>query len=116
VRTSVAAFPSPILALRFVISCSASVLPSIILLGSPIALLSDAVWCRTALVLVGRRFVKEGRAGRQAGRREARFASGLVLLSLLLWVCACYLFVAFRPSVVCVKASFPLPDRQSVAC
>jgi low temperature requirement protein LtrA len=121
VRTSVAAFPSPILALRFVISCSASALPSIILLGSPIALLSDAVWCRTALVLVGRRFVKEG----QAGRREARFASGLVLLLLLLlWVCACYLFVAFRPSVVCLtfllwvcfKASFPLPDRQSVAC
>ncbi len=69
---------------------------------------------------------RKGRqAGRQAGRREARFASGLVLLLLLLlWVCACYLFVAFRPSVVCVtfllwvcfKASFPLPDRQSVAC
>jgi hypothetical protein len=87
--------------------------------------LSVSVWCRTALVLVGRRFVKEGQAGRQAGRREARFASGLVLLLLLLlWVCACYLFVAFRPSFVCVafllwvcfKASFPLPDRQSVAC
>jgi hypothetical protein len=70
VRTSVAAFPSPILALRFVISCSASALLSIILLGSPIALLSDAVWCRTALVLVGRRFVKEGQAGRQAGRQK----------------------------------------------
>ncbi len=72
----------------------------------------------------GRPSFCQGRAGRQAGRREARFASGLVLLLLLLWVCACYLFVAFRPSVVCVafllwvcfKASFPLPDRQSVAC
>lgn len=98
VRTSVAAFPSPILALRFVISCSASALPSIILLGFPIALLSDAVWCRTALVLVGRRFVKEGQAGRQAEEKRAL---------LLVWFCCCCCCFGCAPAICLLLSVLP---------